>query len=312
MKFLNALLFFSFLCCYSFGQNVKYFLNDESEICDSAKASTYMIVFEKKLSDSVFRMNQFSKEGILLTIASFKDANLSISHGDFEYYKMIENPPPASINDAPQTTHWQNYLQIKGSYFLNKKNGIWREYGTNGKVTKIVTYIDDVLNGTYTDYDTTGNVITNGEYVNNFQEGRWTMLSGIRDDIYKNGKVIKTIKNKEVIAAKERKQKEELLLEKEKHKYDIPPRMPVDFNFAISKFVNNARSSDFTPETFVVTFTVNIDGTISTPSVTGISDYIMREKIKDYFQQSKGWKPATIGKDKKPVDSWYSYRLISR
>lgn len=313
MKFLNALLFFTFLCGYAFCQDKKYFLDSQNEICDSAKGSTYMILFEKKESDTVFRMNQYTIQDLLLAKASFKDSSLSIPHGCFEYYKVLKNSSSQlTENNIANPKSGNSYLESKGNFNLGKRNGVWIEYNENGDIKKMETYVNDVLNGKYVDYDMNGGIIVSGEYVNDLREGKWTVFGGRQDDIYINGRVVKIIKNKEVIAEMEKKMKEKALLNKEKNKYDMQAREPAGFNSDVSRFMGMANSNDIKFETAVVSFIVKADGTISEPSVTGISDFTLREKIKEYFKQSKGWKPATKGKEKNPVMSMFGYRLNYR
>ncbi|WP_316848401.1 hypothetical protein [Pedobacter psychrodurus] len=311
MKFLNALLFFTFLCGYSFGQNIKYFLDDQNEICDSTKGSSYMILFEKKESDTVFKMNQYTMHGSLLTKASFKDSSLSTPHGEFEYYNFLKSNPSSSVfnGNTIDRNSTGTYLESKGNFNLGKKNGVWTEYASDGRVEKIETYVDDVLNGKYVDYGFDGRIIVSGEYINDLREGKWIVFGGSQEDIYKNGRVVKVIKNKEMLAEIEKKRKEEALLNKEKNKYDMPPKEPAGFKNEVSKFMGIANSNDIKFETAIVSFIIKPDGTISEPSVTNITDFSLREKIKEYFIKSTGWKAATIGKEKKPVTSMFRYRL---
>lgn len=304
MKFLNALLFFTFLCGYSFGQNIKYFLDDQNDVCDSAKASAYMILYQKKESDSVFKMNEYTIDGLLLAKISFKDVNFSILHGQSEYYKAVGNNSSELTGNIDTTYHKpdESYLQTKGNYILGKKNGIWTEYTKNGNVKKIETYVDNVLNGKYIDYDNNGDIIVSGECINGLREGRWAVFGGSQDDIYEHGRVIKIIKNKAVTAEKDEAYKE-------KTKYDVPPDEPAGFNSDLSRFMGIANSNRIRLETAVVSFTINADGTISDTKVIGVSDFTLRKKIEDYFVKSKGWKPATEGKEKKPVKSMFRYQL---
>lgn len=314
MKLLFTLLLLSLVYVSAFGQNKKYFLDVQNEICDSSKAASYMILFEKKQSDSVFKMNQFSIEDILLTSASFKDSALSIPHGKFEYYSLIRNNVSGRdvLKNIIPVKPIGSFLESEGHYSSGKKSGIWTEYDSEGRVKTIETYVDDVLNGDYAQYDINNNVIVRGEYINNLREGRWVVFGGSQDDIYKNGKVIKVIKNKEVLAEREKKQKEVMLLNREKDKYNRPPKEPAGFNSEISKFMGIANTNDIKFETAVVTFKIDVNGTISEPYVRGVSDFSLAEKIKEYFKQSTGWKAATVGKEKTPVVSLFQYRLNYR
>ncbi len=311
MKYVNALLVLVFLGMHCFGQNRKYFLNAENEVCDSVNAFSYMIVFEKKASDTVFKMNQYSGKNILLTTASFKNEDLSIPHGKFEYFKAIKENQ-IETNSSADTVNFiplGSYLELSGNYILGEKNGVWTEYTIDGRVKKIETYRNGILDGKYVDYNATGSIFVSGEYVNGFREGKWTVFGGRQDDMYEHGRVVKVIKNKKVIEEFEKKRKEEELLNKEINKYDMPPKEPAGFHKELSKFIWDANSNNVKLETAVVMFMVKEDGTISEPSITGISDHSLMAKIKAYFKQSSGWKAGTTGKDKKPRLAMFRYRL---
>ncbi len=80
------------------------------------------------------------------------------------------------------------------------KEGVWKQYFTDGKLKLKATYVNDKLEGLMLVYYQNGVVEVSGLYVNNFKDGIWMYFSDrgetIKKEIHKEGRLKKTEKFK--------------------------------------------------------------------------------------------------------------------
>ena len=280
-------------------QNVKYFLDKDNQITDSANARSFMIVFEKLPNDTVYQMKQFSLENLMLISGSFEDAALSIPHGTYYYYEISRAQQNGPNNQKPIT----RYLDKSGSFFKGKMQGVWTSYFADGSVKQIQTFRNDELNGLYQIYGQNGKVMTEGNYQNGLREGKWIDRFGLHEVVYRNDKEVKRTVNKVL-------QKEMENESRERTKYDVKARPIGNFVSQLRDFMKQENHNNIVNENASVTFTVNENGEISNPTVSGMTDFVLMGKVKAFFLKLDKWHPGTTGKEKTPVKTLVTYTLF--
>jgi len=283
--FLWSLLF---ICFYANAQTTfKVYLNADGEkIIDSAKAAYYLLMTEIP-KDSVWSVQQYDIKGTILTSGYYKDAQLSIPHGKFEYYKVFAGFTNTQYNYGKHKMDTLimprvNYVQYTGYYVNGKKSGKWEEYSTKGKLLNISTYKDDVLDGLYQIYDVnSGMLLSEGNMINNVREGEWSTLSykgeKITSSFYKNGKVIKNVS----------------YLSDKKFQNNV---IDAKTDYDLLKYLNNALSTRrfSKPGKFstIYDFTLTTDGRLIKPSVINGSSLEVDTAVVNSFLAAPVWVPA--------------------
>ncbi len=283
-----------FLSLISLAQNVKYFLDKDNQITDSANAKSFMIVFEKLPNDTLYQMKQFSLENLMLISGSFEDAALSIPHGTYYYYE---------ISKAPNDQKPKRYLDKSGSFFKGKMQGVWTTYFADGSVKQVQTFRNDSLNGLHQIYAQNGKIVTEGNYQNGLREGKWIDKFGLNEVTYRNDKEVKRTVNKVM-------QKEIENEAKERTKYDVRARPIGNFVSQLRDFMKQENHNNIVNENARVTFTVNENGEISNPIVSGMTDFVLMGKVKAFFLKLDKWHPGTTGKEKTPIKTLVTYTLF--
>ena len=74
-------------------------------------------------------------------------------------------------------------LKERGSYLLNKKNGLWINYFENGNMETKFTFVNGQLNGEAFDYYSDGRIEEKGAYINEYRGGIWTYYFYIDEEI---------------------------------------------------------------------------------------------------------------------------------
>ncbi len=121
----------SLITLVSSAQNVKYFLDKNDQLTDSAKAASYMVVYAKTPTDTVYKMEQYSLENLLMVTGAFKDQALSIPHGQYAYYiinRETKNGSFSKANNYQDTTYRKpidHFLDARGTFINGKMNGEW-------------------------------------------------------------------------------------------------------------------------------------------------------------------------------------------
>ncbi len=148
-----------------------------------------------------------------------------------------------------------------------------------------------------------------GNYKNGLKDGVWLQDGGLYDVTYLEGKNIDKKLNK-VVQAQQEKDRQDLRLKiKEASKYDVPAKPRGDFKAELRRYLSVANFNEIVNEEARVSFIVKEDGRLSEPTVTGLSDSTLMEKIKTFFIQAPSWYPGTTGIDKKPTVNYIQYRL---
>jgi TonB family protein len=155
--------FFSLLFVFtSKAQVYKCFINAQSEVCDSAKA-TSVILFSLGV-DSLWHAQILSiRDRAVLINGSYKDKNLQIPHGSFTYYasKAVSN---------------SYYIKIQGGYFDGQKHGEWVEYSPDSLIVSRESYKNGIKNGLSETYYSSGKPNNRGYFVNGLKDGEWQMF----------------------------------------------------------------------------------------------------------------------------------------
>ncbi len=79
-----------------------------------------------------------------------------------------------SIYQGKYEKYYKNELILEGFYNNGKKTGVWTNY-ENSKVISKTTYRIDKKNGTYIKYYSNGEEYLRGEYLNNIRIGEWSI-----------------------------------------------------------------------------------------------------------------------------------------
>ncbi len=90
-----------------------------------------------------------------------------------------------------------NQLAEKGSFNYGLKNGLWKDWYTNGQLKQIVGWKNGVKNGKFATYDSIGNATQKGAYNNNIKTGAWIDLKTNDTIVYKKGEVFNPETEKE-------------------------------------------------------------------------------------------------------------------
>ncbi|TCC91676.1 hypothetical protein EZ428_07920 [Pedobacter frigiditerrae] len=315
MKLILSFFFVFGLNQFGFSQNLKYYLDKTDQVADSAKATSYIVVFAKTNSDTVYRMEQYSLENLLIVSGSFKDEALSIPHGKYVYYIISRETKKGSFskaNNYQDTTYNKpigHYLDAKGEFLNGKMNGEWLHYFKNESVKRVETFNNDVLNGSYREFWENGKLMLSGNYKNGVKDGVWQQDGGLYEITYQDGKSVGKKLNKEVQAQQEKDRREFQQKIKETSKYDVQARPKGDFKSDLRRFLSLENFNAIANEEAKVSFIVKEDGKLSEPTVTGLSDSTLMMKIKDFFMKTEAWFPGTTGIDKKPTVNYIQYTL---
>lgn len=316
MKKLLILIFFGFLASKGFAQSKKFFLSKDDRITDSVKAKSYMLVFNKTESDSVYHMKQYSLEDLIIVSGSFKDDALSIPHGLYMYYQINREFKNGSFSKADNYKEDDSYkkpiahyLSSKGKFLNGKMNGEWLHYAKNDTLKRVETFVNDVLDGPYKQFWENGRPMLSGNYKNGLREGTWIQDGGLYEITYEKGKVLSKNLNK-VIQAQQEKEKRELEEKvREETRYYIQAKPKGDFKAELKKMMMQENSNKLVNEEAILSFIVKEDGTLSDPTITGLSDIKLMQKIKEFFKNAESWYPGTKGIDRKPTPNYIVYSL---
>ena len=98
--------------------------------------------------------------------------------GSLMTYHLILNDPDSI---SAENYHKNGKIMSSGTYFKQKKDGIWRFYNEKGVITSTEEYKNDQLNGKKTIYYESGKVYKISEFKNDVKHGTW-------NEFYETGK----------------------------------------------------------------------------------------------------------------------------
>lgn len=182
----NWILFILFSFNLSVIAQVKpIYLNGNQIVSDPNKATSYG-VFGKISNEDIWVLKRYNLYDELMSTGSFKDASLTIEHGDFVFYSYVQD-----FNDE-YLTHFSikdksRFIAQKGKFDNGLETGEWIWYFPTGSVMTILTYEKGVKNGPFYNYDRNGNVIQSGKYLNGEKEGEWLYNRGKDREFYVKG-----------------------------------------------------------------------------------------------------------------------------
>jgi hypothetical protein len=231
-------------------------------------ANSYMFV--KKVDDSAWMVKEFDMRDTILSLAYYKDENLSIPTGKFTAYQ--KRPPIEGINIKIDTF---NHVKISG-YFLNgKKDGEWYEF-LNGKKQLLKTYKNDIANGLSQTFEpVTGAIFLEGYYVNGQKSGEWHGKDGegneIYTDTYVKGKMINHVST-----------------QASNVKSAV---MPFDLYTYLKRKSPHFKTPDHTGSV-VLNLKISADGTVTDAQIGQMVDEQFDEFLVKAFMESPKWSPA--------------------
>jgi hypothetical protein len=175
-----------------------------------------------------------------------------------------------------------NYLRTVGYFSNGKRTGTWHIYEAQGKLVNTEVFENDKLNGLYQSYNTeTGKVLVEGNYINDLREGNWNMLSYNGDttqtDIYKKGKIVKTISH-----LSEKKFKENFTGGKPKY----------DFISYLNRALADKKFDTPGIKTVFYSFVENTEGKLTEPSVISGNDRAINAAVIEAILAAPNWQPA--------------------
>jgi len=276
MKKTIFLIFFCSLKLVVFSQSFKLFLSGDGSPVDSVSAQFYVVV--TRVSDTVWTAKQYDTDHVMLTEGTYKDRELTIPNGLFNYYSKEKatdkNPNPL------------NYIKTTGSFSNGLKTGEWVMFYPDHSRRELSNYKNDKLNGLYEMYgDKSMPTTLRGYYVDNVKEGEWYSLSVtgriFRTETLKDGKVVKrTDTASDLILAKP---------------------SPDFGGYIITKIkylVTEETSADIS-----ISCTITKEGKLTEPHIYNTkSSPELCKRLLELVQTAPIWEPAYISKSKEKID----------
>lgn len=167
---------------FSQSKHVIYLKPDGSKTTNADSANSY-IMYEPVANDSLWFMQQFSMDHIIMTSGYYADDAMSVPHGKFTYYQYYNGGGRISYDFERRkydTTIFKasNYVSKTGYYVNGKRNGKWQIYNENGTLYEICFYRDDVISGPDRYYADDGKqVLEEGFMKDNRKDGDWKYYS---------------------------------------------------------------------------------------------------------------------------------------
>ncbi len=167
-----------------------YFLGD-MVISDSTRASSYG-VYGKLSGEELYVLKTFDLQNNLKFTGSYKDAGLSVAHGNFVYYEDVD------VFNRINGTNFvlkgkSRFISGKGTYTDGYQTGRWINFYPDGRILSVMTYVMGVKHGFFGTYSKNGKPIISGGYRLDKKHGEWSI--GKSKEIYEDG-VLQTPSNK--------------------------------------------------------------------------------------------------------------------
>ncbi len=79
-------------------------------------------------------------------------------------------------------------LAESGKFYYGRKDGLWKSWHPNGRLSEVFHYQKGKLQGKYIAYDSVGKILRTGKYRNGLKSSTWIDYRGVSDTVhYKNG-----------------------------------------------------------------------------------------------------------------------------
>lgn len=192
MKVKKLLLLITVILGYlhaSAQETTRIYLTNTGDRTQNQEIATSYAVMLHLTEDSVWSVQLYDMNNVILTSGYYRDEKMTVPHGKFIYYqKNVVPNDTIPISKIPQ-------IYMTGYYVNGVKTGVWLKY-FNGSKLSLSTYQNDMLNGLYQSYNTnTGKVVDEGYYINSKKDGDWCVLDSdslaTYTIVYKQGKVKK-------------------------------------------------------------------------------------------------------------------------
>jgi antitoxin component YwqK of YwqJK toxin-antitoxin module len=170
-----------------------YFVSGDKITTDQSKATSYGI-YGKLSTEDLWVIKRYDLWDNLIESGSYKDEQLSIPHGNFNYYMEV-----AYFNvQYGGTFYLKNKLRFnfqQGSFVDGLAQGRWTFFFPDGNILNIHHFIDGKLDGEYKTYNKLGELVENGNYKKGEMDGEWFFENGKLKKVYENG----VLKSSEII-----------------------------------------------------------------------------------------------------------------
>ena len=294
--FLLAIL--SLFCLTIQAQTHKAFIGKDGSVVDSSKATSYIIY--NKVSDTIWVAKQYGMNGVIITVGTYKDANLGLPNGRFFYYHegdlIWENEHKIGHVDA-KAYDTSNYITKTGAFSNGKRTGKWIMLNRNGGRIRLDTYLNDEQNGVtelYAAYsDTT--VIMRGNYVKNLKEGYWDSYNSpvniTSSELYERGKHIKAYTSYLTFGS---------------------PGLPDKYIDYLKDNLGKILTNDITAK-YNVAATVTKNGKLMDPVIVGFDSETLKMKdqiVKIISKCTLLWKPTYDTKLKQIIDENVIFSIV--
>ncbi len=161
-------------------KNGFYFIYQQ--VKDSLKTSNVLISKELYLEDARNGKSfYYEKDGKLSHTTLYQNNR---KHGEEIFFGndgriiLILKYNQGNLTDSEKLNRLDNF---------GKKQGIWKDFYSNGKIKIYANYVDNLLNGYYREYDEQGQVIVNKRYIN----GNQIEVTDIKEENKKEIKIAK-------------------------------------------------------------------------------------------------------------------------
>ena len=150
-----------------FAQVKKLFVTAKGKLSENSKDATFYYLVEKK-DDTTYLAKKYDMLDRLVVKGTYKDADLKIANGVFEYY--VSN----LIKDLniKYVTNEDRFIGTSGFFVNGMKTGIWVDYVQKDLKYRTYTYKNNKLNGPFCVFNVNNKQpIESGNFINDRKEG---------------------------------------------------------------------------------------------------------------------------------------------
>lgn len=184
LKILLPLAFCLSAAFSSFSQSshVIYLKSDGSKTTNADSADSY-IMYERAANDSLWLLQQFGMNHMIMTSGYYADEAMSIPHGKFTYYQYFNGGKRVKYDFERHrydtiSIDAVNYISKTGYFVNGKRNGRWQLYDEYGTLHEVCFYQDDRLSGFDRYYTDDGkHILEEGFLKDGLRDGVWNFFS---------------------------------------------------------------------------------------------------------------------------------------